>query len=283
MKRNNSSPGAPSRCARPSANSGRALRLQFFTLCPQAQLGIRDALADAQRLWRHLKELIGPNVLQRQLQGQFARRDEHDRGFACGGAHVRQLLLLADVQLDVSITAGLSHHHALVDRHAGSNEEFAALLRGFGDVKVGDRVTFHLPMVPELPVSMLACARLIKTGRAAPLPRTLKMRLNTNGLANAVWGRNVVPEMKGLIDSVHVSLNTADPAQWLALMRPLEPWGATGFEKVKEFIREAVMLLPEVYATAVADKDLDQEKFKALAGQLGAEPRLRPKLEAPGD
>src|SRR2546422_4001374 len=38
--------------------------------------------------------------------------------------------------------------------------EFAALLRGFAGVKVGDRVTFHLPMVPELPVSMLACARL---------------------------------------------------------------------------------------------------------------------------
>ncbi len=38
--------------------------------------------------------------------------------------------------------------------------EFAALLRDFGGVKEGDRVTFHLPMVPELPVSMLACARL---------------------------------------------------------------------------------------------------------------------------
>jgi acetyl-CoA synthetase len=38
--------------------------------------------------------------------------------------------------------------------------EFAALLRGFGGVKVGDRVTFHMPMVPDLPVSMLACARL---------------------------------------------------------------------------------------------------------------------------
>ncbi|NOY56055.1 MAG: acetate--CoA ligase [Actinobacteria bacterium] len=38
--------------------------------------------------------------------------------------------------------------------------EFAALLRGFADVEVGDRVTFHLPMVPELPVAMLACARL---------------------------------------------------------------------------------------------------------------------------
>src|SRR5436309_11572155 len=38
--------------------------------------------------------------------------------------------------------------------------EFAALLRDFTGVKVQDRVTFHLPMVPELPVSMLACARL---------------------------------------------------------------------------------------------------------------------------
>ncbi|HSI80917.1 MAG TPA: acetate--CoA ligase [Solirubrobacterales bacterium] len=38
--------------------------------------------------------------------------------------------------------------------------EFAALLQGFCGVKAGDRVTFHLPMVPELPVSMFACARL---------------------------------------------------------------------------------------------------------------------------
>ncbi|HWG26779.1 acetate--CoA ligase [Actinospica sp.] len=38
--------------------------------------------------------------------------------------------------------------------------EFAALLKGFAGVETGDRVTFHLPMVPELPVSMLACARL---------------------------------------------------------------------------------------------------------------------------
>ncbi|MGP3925701.1 acetate--CoA ligase [Streptomyces sp. 8N616] len=38
--------------------------------------------------------------------------------------------------------------------------EFAALLRDFCGVRAGDRVTFHLPMVPELPVAMLACARL---------------------------------------------------------------------------------------------------------------------------
>jgi acetyl-CoA synthetase len=38
--------------------------------------------------------------------------------------------------------------------------EFAALLRDFAGVKKGDRVTFHLPMLPELPISMFACARL---------------------------------------------------------------------------------------------------------------------------
>jgi len=38
--------------------------------------------------------------------------------------------------------------------------EFAALLEDFCGVRVGDRVTFHMPMVPELPVAMLACARL---------------------------------------------------------------------------------------------------------------------------
>ncbi|MFF5212505.1 acetate--CoA ligase [Streptosporangium sp. NPDC000396] len=45
------------------------------------------------------------------------------------------------------------------DLHRRVNE-FAALLRDFCGLKTGDRVTFHLPMVPELPVAMLACARL---------------------------------------------------------------------------------------------------------------------------
>ncbi|HZD66060.1 MAG TPA: acetate--CoA ligase [Acidimicrobiales bacterium] len=38
--------------------------------------------------------------------------------------------------------------------------EFASVLRDVCGVRTGDRVTLHLPMVPELPVAMLACARL---------------------------------------------------------------------------------------------------------------------------
>src|SRR5215210_5928898 len=61
----------------------------------------------------------------------------------------------------------LNASYNCVDRHLATTaityqelhkrvNEFAALLQGFGGVQAGDRVTFHLPMVPELPVSMLA-------------------------------------------------------------------------------------------------------------------------------
>ena len=38
--------------------------------------------------------------------------------------------------------------------------EMAALLRDFAGLKKGDRVTLHLPMTLDLPITMLACARL---------------------------------------------------------------------------------------------------------------------------
>ncbi len=38
--------------------------------------------------------------------------------------------------------------------------ELAALLQDFAGLKAGARVTLHMPMVPELPITMLACARL---------------------------------------------------------------------------------------------------------------------------
>jgi acetyl-CoA synthetase len=38
--------------------------------------------------------------------------------------------------------------------------EMAALLRDFCGLKPGDRVTIHMPMTAELPITMLACARL---------------------------------------------------------------------------------------------------------------------------
>jgi len=38
--------------------------------------------------------------------------------------------------------------------------EVAAMLRDFAGLQKGDRITIHMPMIPELPITMLACARL---------------------------------------------------------------------------------------------------------------------------
>lgn len=121
--------------------------------------------------------------------------------------------------------------------------------------------------------------RLLRSGAVAGVPRDLRVRLNTNGLANLVTGRDAAAELAGLVDSVHVSLNTADPAAWLEMMRPAPQYAEKGFAGVLAFIRSASAAIKETVATAVDRPGLDKDRFAALAGELGAEPRFRPALE----
>jgi acetyl-CoA synthetase len=53
-----------------------------------------------------------------------------------------------------------AHVHISYSELLRQVNEFAAVLRDSLGLKTGDRVTLHMPMVPELPVTMLACARL---------------------------------------------------------------------------------------------------------------------------
>jgi acetyl-CoA synthetase len=52
------------------------------------------------------------------------------------------------------------HEHISYGELLRRVNEFAAVLRDFCGLGAGDRVTLHMPMVPDLPVTMLACARL---------------------------------------------------------------------------------------------------------------------------
>ena len=51
------------------------------------------------------------------------------------------------------------HHVTYQELYARVNE-VAAVLRNFCGLAAGDRATLHMPMVAELPITMLACARL---------------------------------------------------------------------------------------------------------------------------
>ncbi len=114
---------------------------------------------------------------------------------------------------------------------------------------------------------------LIKEVAAALKKRGMRIRINTDGQANLVYGRNILPELAGLIDTVSVSLNAADAETYDRLCNT--PFKKEGFEGVCTFLREAGQYIPQVVASAVTVPGLDVAEVERLAASLGVEFRKR--------
>ena len=78
--------------------------------------------------------------------------------------------------------------------------------------------------------------------------RAKRIRLNTDGLANLVYGRDVTPDMEGLIDALSVSLNAQDAETYNLHCRPKLP-GA--YEAMLDFVKCAREFVPEITLTAI--------------------------------
>lgn len=99
-----------------------------------------------------------------------------------------------------------------------------------------------------------------------------KTRLNTDGHGNVINKRNILPELQGLIDSVSISLNSADPDQYARLMQI----DKSMFYAMVEFTREAKKYIPEVVVTIVDLKEVDEKKARKFAEEeLGVKFRSR--------
>ncbi len=103
--------------------------------------------------------------------------------------------------------------------------------------------------------------------------RQTKVRINTDGLANLVHGRNILPELEGKIDALSVSLNAADAAQYQQLCQSKYPQHA--YQAVKDFLRAAQGYIPEITATAVTYPGVDIEACRKVALELGVDFRAR--------
>ncbi len=102
-----------------------------------------------------------------------------------------------------------------------------------------------------------------------------RIRLDTDGLANLSHNRDVLPELKGLIDEVSVSINAPDAASYVRLCP--SKFGEKAFAAACEFIREAKKYIPEVSATAVTCPEVDIAACKKLVEkELGVKFRPRP-------
>jgi TatD DNase family protein len=102
-----------------------------------------------------------------------------------------------------------------------------------------------------------------------------KIRVNTNGHANYVYKRNIVPELKGLVDEFSVSLNGESSAEYDELSQPVFK-GA--YDEVKKFIRACSDEGIDVVASVVEGykgRHLNLEKCEKTASDLGAKFRVR--------
>lgn len=107
----------------------------------------------------------------------------------------------------------------------------------------------------------------------------LKIRINTNGQGNLIYKRNIVPELKGLIDSVSVSFNGENQQVYDAISLPKIE---NAYEGMKDFIKECVSQGIETTATIVTgykNYKVDLESCKTQIEEMGAIFRERPWLD----
>ncbi len=99
-----------------------------------------------------------------------------------------------------------------------------------------------------------------------------KVRINTNGHGNLINKRNILPELDGLVDSISISLDAEKEDKYEEVCKPDFK---DSFEGVISFIKEAKKHIPEVNVTVVELPDIDIEKCKQLAEELGVGIRTR--------
>ncbi|MDD3236909.1 MAG: TatD family nuclease-associated radical SAM protein [Candidatus Gastranaerophilales bacterium] len=110
--------------------------------------------------------------------------------------------------------------------------------------------------------------------------KNVKIRINTNGQANLVYKRDIVPELKGLIDKVSISLNGENEAVYNELSQPKNK---NSYEAVKNFIKECVESGIDTTATIVTGYkhyNVDVQKCEEITKSLGAKFRVREWLES---
>ena len=104
----------------------------------------------------------------------------------------------------------------------------------------------------------------------------IKIRINTNGLSDLIHGRSTAPDLKGLIDTVSVSLNATNAEDYLKVCRPR--FGIESYDAMLKFTKECTKYVPSVVMTVVdvVTSKEEQAKCKAICDSLGATLRVRP-------
>lgn len=101
------------------------------------------------------------------------------------------------------------------------------------------------------------------------------IRINTNGQGSLINGRDIAPELEGLIDTVSISLNHPDPEKYQKLVR--SRFGPAGYDGMIAFAKECVKYVPHVVMTTVDTTITKQEEdeCRKICEKIGVKYRIR--------
>lgn len=104
----------------------------------------------------------------------------------------------------------------------------------------------------------------------------IPIRINTNGLADLIWEKQTAPELKGLVDTVSISLNTSSKEDYLKVVRP--KFGAQSYDAMLRFAKDCTANVPNVVMTVVdvVTSQEEQEQCRKICEGIGANLRVRP-------
>ena len=117
---------------------------------------------------------------------------------------------------------------------------------------------------------LLFVAQTLKGWQAQAKFPPFKIRLNTNGLGNRINHREIVPDLRRVVDSVNVSVNAENEAKWLELVRPQAEY-QDAYPDVLNFLQQCVEAgFEKVILSCVENTGADIQALSALAKQYGA-------------
>ena len=104
----------------------------------------------------------------------------------------------------------------------------------------------------------------------------IKIRINTNGLADLIWNEKTAPKLEGLIDTVSVSLNATNKEEYLKVVRP--KFGIASYDAMLNFTKDCSTYVPNVVMTVVdvVTSKEEQEICRKICESVGAVLRVRP-------
>ena len=103
-----------------------------------------------------------------------------------------------------------------------------------------------------------------------------RIRINTNGLSDLINGEKTAHKLKGLIDTVSISLNATNKEEYFKIVRPV--FGIDSYDAMLSFAKDCTEYVEEVVMTVVdvVTSKEEQERSREICESLGVTLRIRP-------